>query len=355
MQISILCPLDRSPQMPRGLLCRHYGYVHVPKRKTPHLLGPGRVWRKCYIVHPRTQALDPLMKYQWLTHTAIVHGLPERVTAPSLTDNCNITQCVERAREVLVCQLRDELTQAELSAGFLQSTLAGMWMQACGQQHLINSSLTFEPHVESYWRRGGDNFLCISKPMYILHTYRPLDLFCDPDLSAEGIPPFQYKPFHLDLFERSIDQIRPFGGCKRYSPYSFTHTLFIADQKSRTREQVLAHGLMQLFSQATAEVVQNGYSVEQDLSYPLATQGVITDGRQFTFVCFQLNTLNLCQEAGGRINMFWVGPTLGLYKKDCFNEECVRQILQLLLQRPTRRCPSLSGFTLPKPVRRAVG
>jgi len=190
VQIRILCPLDRSPQMPRGLLCRHYGYVHVPKRKTPHLLGPGRVWRKCYIVHPRTQALDPLMKYQWLTHTAVVHGLPERVTVPSLTDNCNITQCVERAREVLVCQLRDELTQAELSAGFLQSTLAGMWMQACGQQHLINSSLTFEPHVESYWRRGGDNFLCISKPMYILHTYRPLDLFCDPDLQTEGIPPF---------------------------------------------------------------------------------------------------------------------------------------------------------------------
>ena len=322
--------------------------MHVPKPKPPHLLGPGGVWRKCYVVHPRTQALDPLMKYQWLTHTAVVEGLPKRVTIPSLTDDCSVTECVERAREVLVCQLRDELTETELSAGLLQSTFAGIWMQACGQQHLINSSLTFEPHVEAYWRRSGDNFLCISKPMYILHTHKPLGLFCGPNFRAEGIPSFQYKPFHLGLFERSIDQIQPFGGCKRYSPYSFTHTLFIADQQSRTREQLLAHGLMQLFSQTAAEAVQNGYSVDRDLSYPLATQGVITDGRQFTFVCFQLNTLKMDQEAGGRINVFWTGPTLKLYhhKKDHFNEECVRLILQLLFQRPSRRSPSLSGFTL---------
>lgn len=353
-QYSVFVPACSPQRWPSALHCRHYGYIHVPKKKPPHILGPSEKWRKCFIVHPRTQALDPLTKYQWLTKTAVVQDLPDRLTKQPLANNDTISGCVEHARETLMCQHRDELTSRDLSAGLLQSTLLGLWTRAHRHHHLVYSNLTFEPRVESYWRRSKDNFLCISHPLYILHTHKPLELFCEPEFQGEGIPPLQYKPFHLGLFQRSVDQIQPFGGCKRYSPYSFTHTIFIADQDSRTREQLLAHLLMQLFSQAAAETVQNGYPLDQDLTYPLVTQGIATNGRQFTFACFQLNTLDLSHEAAQRVNVFWAGPTLALYKGQNFNEECIGLILQLLLQAPLRQRPSLSGFTLPKPVGRGL-
>lgn len=55
---------------------RQYGYVHVPKKKTPHLLGHGSEWRKCFVVYPHSQTLRPLEKYQWLTGSVLQEGLP---------------------------------------------------------------------------------------------------------------------------------------------------------------------------------------------------------------------------------------------------------------------------------------
>ena len=340
-----------------GLSCRHYGYVHVPKKTPPHLLGPGGIWRKCFVVHPHTQTLDPLTKYQWLTKTSVVQGLPEDITSIKLPGEALLTEFEVRARETLVCQIsrdRSRPSRSKVGNGLLQGVLASLW--TLGQHHLAHSSLTFDPKVECYWRKDGVNFLCISNPLFLFHTASPLELFCDPEFNGgKGIPPVEYKPFHLGLFEHSFDQIQPFGGCKRYSPYSFPHTVISFDNKSRTRDQFLAHGLMQLFSVTAARTVQNGYPLEKDLHYPLAAQGVLTDGRQFTFMSYQLNTLNLNQvaEEEARQNVLWAGPTLELYQDielgegfKGFNVECCRLLLQCMLHIPQRKAPSVSGFTL---------
>ena len=91
------------------------------------------------------QGLDPLTKYQWLTKTAVVQDLPDRVTKQPLANKDTIAGCVEHAWETLMCQHRDELTSRDLSAGLLQSTLSGLWTRAHRQHHLVYSNLTFEP------------------------------------------------------------------------------------------------------------------------------------------------------------------------------------------------------------------
>ena len=334
-----------------GVNCRYYGYVHVPKKTTPHLLGHGSVWRKCLVVHPSTQTEDPLTKIQWLTKTTVISGLPG---ADDLPNETALNDFEARVRETLVFQPRDDRQKGrmrEMCSSLVSSSLVSLWQ--LGLPHLRHSSLTVDPKVECYWRRNGDNFHCVSNPIHILHTASPLELFCDPDYEGGGgILPVEYKSSHLGLFEHSFDQIEPFGGCKRYSPFSFTHTIFIADWKSRSREHLLAHGIMQLFSQAAGESVQNGYPLDQDLVYPLSSQGILTDGKQFTFLCYQLNTLDLTRSSKGRRqNVLWAGPTLSLYDSiDLgsglvgYSEECAKQLLQLLLRKPTRKSPSLSGF-----------
>lgn len=338
--------------------CRRYGYVHVPKKTIPHLLGHGSVWRSCYVVYPNTQVVDPFTKYQWLTKTVVVKGLPERISKVVVPDESEvISNLKEHVTETLAYQIHDnpaKLHTTDLSAGLLQAAFSSVWQHGGRCNHLLHSNLTYNPNTECYWRRNGENYICHARPMYMLHTTNPLELFCDPETTAQlPMPHTQYQPSFLGLFKHSFDQIEPFGGCKRQSPYSFAHTLFIEDKKSRTTDQTLAHGLMQLYAQAAGETVQNGYKLDHNLYFPLASQGVVTNGKKFTFLCYQLNTLDLSEQGGTRTNFLWVGPSLDLYDSIQrgkglvnFNEECARLLAQFLLHKPLRAKPAVSGFVL---------
>ena len=309
------------------------------------------------MVHPQTQFLDPLAKYQWLTQTTVIEGLPDSMAAVRFPATL-LHEFESRIQEVLMFQIRREnlhLPQPDLAPGLLQVAMATLWPLAPSYRHLYDSSITFDPKVECFWLKKGDNFLCFSNPRYILHTAVPLQLFSDPAFrGGSGVPSLQYKPSSLGLFEHSFDQISPFGGCKLYSPFPFAHTILASDYKSRNREQLLAHGLMQLFSQAAGYTVQYGYPLTEDLVHPLATQGIITNGHEFTFVCYQLNTLDLSKTPSeGRQNVLWAGPTLALYEDlkpgkalQSFSNECVQLFLRFLLQIPMGKIPSASGFTL---------
>ena len=344
--------------------CRRYGYVHVPKKTPPHLLGHGSQWRKCFVVHPQTQAVDPLTKYQWLTQTTVIQGLPDGVATVPLPESL-LPEVEKRIREALVFQIRrDSFHQLRsgMAVSLLQVVMATLWPLAPYYHHLNEFSITVDPKVECFWRMNGNNFLCLSNPSYILHTSVPLQLFCDPEFrGGSSVPSLQFQPFSLGLFEHSFDQILPFGGCKLYSPFSFAHTTLVSDYKSKTREQLLAYGLMQLFSQAAGRTVQYGYPLNEDLIHPLATQAIVTNGREFTFICYQLNTLDLNVMSNSRQNVLWAGPTYTLYEDielgkglQGFSNECVQLFLRFLLHKPTGKTPSASGFTLAQRQRRAA-
>jgi len=158
----------------------------------------------------------------------------------------------------------------------------------------------------------------------------------------------------MGLFEHSFDQINVFGGCKRQSPYPFSHMLFVLDRTSHTPEQSFAHALMQMFTQSAAQTVQNGFKLDKDLYFPLSSQAVLTDGKRFSFACYQLNTLDFTKESqSSKYNYLWVGPSIDLYEyisSDCevvgLNEECVKIVLQFLLNKPLRKRPPHSGFKI---------
>ena len=326
---------------------RRYSYVHVPKKKPPHLLGFGSEWRKCFVVHPHTRVLRPLEKYQWLTGSVLEDGLPDSL--PDVQQNFEAEmECLEERVHEVMRQPPRRWKREDVARGLLTSALAAVWMG--GLEHLQLASLSPDPKVECYWRRSGRNFLCVSHPLLILHSRTPLQLFRDP--SHQGSAPVlceEHHPRHLGLFEHSFDQITPFGGCHRFSPTPFTHTVFSLDQRARGREQVLAHGLMQLFTQAAAECVQNGYPLDRDLAYPLASQGIVLSGSQFTFLCFQLNTLDLRRgQESQKHNVVWVGPSVELLSEDGVrvNRMFTELLFRFLLHQPTRERPSLSGFGL---------
>ncbi len=337
---------DSLPKRWLLLSCtRSYGYVHVEKKKPPHILGPGWLWRKCNVVHPHTKAVDPFTKYQWLTKSVSIQGLPDKIQNIQIPNESITDDVIKRAEEYLVFQdhNRPNYRIPELKiSGLIQSTLASVWPLANEYAHLRESHLTFEPTVECYWRRDGHNFICQNTPLHILHTAHGLDLFCEPDAQLGAIPPIKFLPSSLGVFKRSFDQITPFGGCRRHGPFPMAHTLFTTYRSCVNNEQLLAHGLIQLFAQAAGEGVHKGFKLDQPVPFPLVNQGIVTDGQYFTFVAFQLNTLDFRQDSSDtRHNVFWAGPTMRLYdnvipgdKLEGVNKSCASLIVRFLLNRP---------------------
>ena len=342
-------------------LTRCYGYVHVPKKRIPHLLGYGNLWRKCYVIHPQTRAHDCLSKYQWLTKTIVIRDLPDIFGALPTPDAAMVDDFETRANESLSFQVRERptntLLKRDLSSGFLQCVLMSIWQKGPRYPHLTDSNLTHSPVVECYWKRSGVNYITILNPLYILHTSAPLQLFCDPGFTeGEMWPPVEYQASDLRVFERSFDQIEVFGGTKYKSPYSFAHTLFLYNQNWNTIEQTYANALISLFAQSAAHTVQNGYRQDHDLQFPLATYGILLDGKEFTFVAYQLNTLDFRTDmSSSKCNVLWIGPTMSLYEEATqgnglrgFNRECAAHFVKIVLHslRGRKPAPSESGFAL---------
>ena len=341
-------------------LTRSYGYIHVPKERIPHLLGNGLLWRKCYVIHPQTRVHDCLAKYQWLTKTVVVRGLPDVFGSLPTPDAETLDDFEVRANESLSYQVRDRptntLQKRDLSSGFLQCVLMSIWRKGLAYPHLVHSNLTHSPVVECYWKKSGVNYISMLDPLYILHTTSPLQLFCDPGFTeGEMWPPVNYQPSELRVFERSFDQIEVFGGSKFKSLYPFAHTLFIYNQNWNTMEQTYANALMSLFAQSAAHTVQNGYPQDQDLQFPLATYGILLDGKDFTFVAYQLNTLDFQEDSSSsRCNVLWIGPAMSLYEEATpgdglrgFNKECAAHFIKTVLHSEQRKRPApQAGFVL---------
>ena len=298
------------------------------------------------MVHPQVELADPLTKYQWLTKSVVVNDLPECIKSQNPPSDSILKDFEERSCEFLAFQKREQRMDESAVSALLQSTLTSVWQLADEYSHLRSSHLAVNPLIEGYWRKNGESYICQTQPLYILHCNLALGLFCDSTyVGKEGLPPVQYSPLHLGLFRRSFDQIDPFCGAQRFSPFTLAHTVFMVDTKHRSPEHLYTHGLLQLFSQSVAGAVQNRFKLDSDLPYPLATQGIITNGEKFTFVCFQLNTLDLRDKPESeKCNIFWAGPIMDLYERatigdgvEGFSTSCAELIIKFLLHRPVRR------------------
>lgn len=318
------------------------------------------------MVRPTTDIADPLTKYRWLTKSVLVEGLPTAISSLYPPPSSIIEDFEKRVCDFIAYQVRKSpkgrgLYDQGTVEGLIQSCLSSVWPLASDYRHLRSYHMAVQPNVECYWRRCGENYISQTNPLYIMHTNMALGLFCSSDYVGDGLGETKCSPLHLGLFKRSFDQILPFGGIRNLSPFSMAHTVFMMNDRNRSVERLLTHALVQLFSQSTANAVQSGFKLDQDLPYPLVSQGIITDGRKFTFVCFQLNTLDLRAESeDGKCNVFWKGPTINLYQSARagqglinFSNKCAVMIFKFMLHEPLRRRPrQFGGRSLAMPVYR---
>ncbi|KAK7818711.1 hypothetical protein U0070_019255 [Myodes glareolus] len=342
---------------------------------------------KKYMVYPQTFALNADRWYQGFTKTVFLSGLPP-APAPSRPSldlaglRAAVCDCIlqehvylRRRRRGPPFDHRQALASPVLD--LLVETLVNLLAPL--NPVLTTAALDYKRPVDFYWQRGEERipaghrkgridalrYQINDKPHNQIRISKQLPEFVPLDYSIPAeIPVMKCKPDKLPLFKRQYEN-SIFTGSKTADPRCYGHTQFhlLPDHVNREKlikqnqaEQVevvfRANALASLFAWTGAQAVYQGFWSEADVTRPFVSQAVITDGKYFSFFCYQLNTLALTVQAdqnNPRKNICWGTQSKPLYETvedndvKGFDDDVLLQIVDFLLNKPTEDRTQLSG------------
>lgn len=133
--------------------------------------------------------------------------------------------------------------------------------------------------------------------------------------------------------------------------YKVPYNTYDAEDK---KNALIAQGILTSFGWLTAQAAYQGFTTFNDLTYPLSTQTVITDGQNWSFFVYQLNTTvfeTLNFDRNRRANKCWYSDELKLFdeidgngKVIGFNDEVLRQLIKFYLTTPKERAHEMKPF-----------
>ncbi|XP_069820835.1 large ribosomal subunit protein mL65 [Dendropsophus ebraccatus] len=357
----------------------HYSRVHAQSDVAAKLKLITGLQRLKYVVLPHSLALNADRSYQHFTKTAYVRGLPGRSGGPGAMQERDVSELKSLLCDALLQEFyyttrgRAFLYRSqEVSAGPFLSRAMSVLTSQCAQYNRLLSrcSLDVKPQVNFYWLRGetrvpqGHRKRCIDPirfqiddyPLVQIRVPEPLKEFVPLDFVVpEEVPVVPYEPSRLPLFQKQYEN-NIFIGSKLDDPCSFGHTQFhlVPDKYKRERLQKLnredhievflrANAIASLFAWTGAQAMYQGFWSQADVTRPFVSQAVISDGKYFSFFCYQLNTLALAVDADkdpNRKNICWGTESAPLYEAveegdiKGFNDEVFRQLVDFFLNSP---------------------
>ncbi|KAM8960127.1 large ribosomal subunit protein mL65 [Pelodytes ibericus] len=370
----------------RRRLEEHYNRVHALTHIPDKLKLITGLQRLKYVVYPQTFALNADRWYQNFTKTVYLHGLPERVNASLQPAGATVIVGSEERSQLksLVCEaiLQEYFytkkgrtflyREHEVSAAPFLTSLASLLNSQCAKYNpvLTQSSLDLKKDVNFYWLRGETvvprghrkgrvdpvRFQIDDKPLVQIRTPKPLPEFLPLDyVVPEEVPVINYEPSRLPLFKRQYEN-KVFIGSQVEDPCKFGHTQIhvVPDQFKRERfeknnlaDQIEVHlrsnAIASLFAWTGAQAMYQGFWSQADVTRPFVSQGIISDGKYFSFFCYQLNTLALAADSdvnNSRKNICWGTQSSPLYERveqndiKGFNDDVFNQIVDFFLQCP---------------------
>ncbi|CAH6787674.1 39S ribosomal protein S30, mitochondrial [Phodopus roborovskii] len=353
-----------------------------------------------YVVYPHTFALGADRWYQGFTKTALLAGLPRAhgpAHAPSpppppgldlaglraAVRDCILQEHVYLRRRPRMHQRLHQhpLGQRHALASPLLDRLVETLVNLLAPLNpvLATAALDFKRPVDFYWHRGEERisaghrkgridalrYQINDKPHNQIRISQQLPEFVPLDYSIPAeIPVMPCKPDKLPLFKRQYENTI-FTGSKTADPCCYGHTQFhlLPDRLNREKlikqnqaEQVevvfRANALASLFAWTGAQAMYQGFWSEADVTRPFVSQAVITDGKYFSFFCYQLNTLALTVQAdqnNPRKNICWGTQSKPLYETvedndvKGFDDDVLLQIVDFLLNKPKEDRTQLLG------------
>ncbi|XP_055549817.1 39S ribosomal protein S30, mitochondrial [Wyeomyia smithii] len=255
--------------------------------------------------------------------------------------------------------------------------------------HLNEIEVDFYPRHEAFWFLGGisppplvrkikegvewqkpyandpydRNLQYIGRPYLALRHKHPLEPLAyvnldNLDIKQDQIeiPQFKYDPLTLGYHteQRHATTIPGFwpGELHEFGTISFQrrshtllrHTYSVTDD---LQEAIHSQAIFASFAWLLGQACYQGFSVFNDLTYPLTTQTIITNGKKWSFYAYQLNTTLLHSDQvdiNPRYNICWGTKELELFdhvddtgKIHGLNEDVLARLITFYINTPKIR------------------
>lgn len=255
--------------------------------------------------------------------------------------------------------------------------------------HLNEVETDFDPRHEAFWFLGGipppalvkkikegvkwqkqyandpydRKIQYVGKPYLALRHKLPLNSFGHDNLDSLDvnqdkveIPEFRYDPITLGYRteQRHATTIPGFwpGDQHEFGLISFQRRSHAQIRPTYCavddlQEALHAQGIFSSYAWAFGQACYQGFSTFNDLTYPLTTQTVITDGKKWSFYAYQLNTTLVHSDHADlnpRYNQCWGTKELQLYdhvdesgKVHGLNDEVLLHLISFYMNVPQAR------------------
>lgn len=185
------------------------------------------------------------------------------------------------------------------------------------------------------------------------HPLPPVENLTDCDPRAAGIPHIPYEPpvIYLEKEYRRATTVPGFwpGEQHSFGMMSFHSTNFLDSRSFGPNDNLeAAHStaILSSFSWLLGQACYQGFSTFHDVTYPLLTQTALTNGKDWSFYLYQLNTTllhTMNSTENPRCNLCWGSKPMKLFEdvQDGrvigFNENVLKQIIKMYLLEPKER------------------
>lgn len=354
----------------------------------------------CFVMRPDCLYYNSLPAYQYATRTHLIDGLPadykdmdvEEAYArlkPHLVDAVATELEMHNSGDKVQKRCSESTKQRNIIANLLSVLLKGL---AKDVPHLQTAQVDLTPRCDSYWEHGRYypnmrrryrnqeiipmNFQYCDKPDAQVRVTEPLDPVLgldDPLVCSKEVPDFPYHPSFMKFKWKnkvltSLPGTWPFHNCifplvtiRQRSELTGHY-----DSPFRTPEEVQdatnAAALLTGFGWLNGVASQLGFTLYDEPTYPLVSQVVNTDGQNWTFAVYQLNTHRFHEdfyESNPLRNLCWTSGNLRLFEAyeggelKGLDDGVFKNLLRFLLRRPrspdgVELCPYLGADERPE-------
>lgn len=303
-----------------------------------------------YVYHPKVQTCEAdLQVYQWAktqevnTRPPIVEQLRNQLSLEPFKTLIEKNIIVARTYET-----QEEYTPKTYPFGLMQNILKTILNHAHVYPHLKGLHVSHNPDVAATWNHAQALMAVRGRPGTVFTSKTKLPQFFDGSFAEES---------KAHTFA-STEPLSPYIDLKQYGIYldnatgfrpkrlfPFFHTLVVVDNEAVQEIQLLQKGIMYTFGQLVAQAIEKHGSqvVGKELPEPECGQCLVTNGKRFSFIWYQLNTLDMTDVDKGVKNLVHVERPGFLYTKlkkvfpkgvhvvEDLNDEVLRTLLTTIL------------------------
>lgn len=204
-------------------------------------------------------------------------------------------------------------------------------------------------------------FQYVGTPFLTLRHKLPLQQFEDFQQSPNqlsNVPKFQYDPrtigySHDYRHGATIPGFWP-GSPNEFGLVSYHSRNYMSKRNpsygtADNQEALHAQGILCSFAWLYGQAAYQGFTTLNDITYPLTTQTILTDGQLWSFYAYQLNTTflncdSLLDPLTARVNKCWATNELKLFDEiDAdgrlvgFNDTVLRHLIAFYMNEPSKR------------------